>query len=81
VKVVFVRHSGTSVARWDDASCPSRNAPGRVLNRYTFGFFGFLPFGKLLAGAVAEHRGLPMAMMMLGGGIIAAAVGAMVVRR
>jgi MFS family permease len=52
---------------------------GRVLSMYTFGFFGFLPFGNLLAGAVAEHRGLPMTMMMLGGGIIAAAVVAMIV--
>jgi len=53
---------------------------GRVLSMYTFGFFGFLPFGNLLAGAVAEHRGLPMTMMMLGGGIISASVGAMMVR-
>ena len=53
---------------------------GRVLSMYTFGFFGFLPFGNLLAGAIAEHRGLPMTMMVLGGGLVAAAVGAVVVR-
>jgi MFS family permease len=53
---------------------------GRVLSMYTFGFFGFLPFGNLLAGSIAEHRGLPMTMMVLGGGIVAAAVGAVVVR-
>jgi MFS family permease len=53
---------------------------GRVLSMYTFGFFGFLPFGNLLAGSIAEHRGLPMTMMVLGGGIVAAAIGAMVVR-
>ena len=46
---------------------------GRVLSMYTFGFFGFLPFGNLLAGAIAEHRGLPMTMMVLGGGLVAAA--------
>jgi Arabinose efflux permease len=54
---------------------------GRVLSMYTFGFFGFLPFGNLLAGSVAEHRGLPVTMMVLGGGIVAAAVGAVVVAR
>jgi MFS family permease len=46
---------------------------GRVLSMYTFGFFGFLPFGNLIAGAIAEHRGLPMTMMVLGGGLVAAA--------
>ncbi|MDP9360893.1 MAG: MFS transporter [Acidobacteriota bacterium] len=54
---------------------------GRVLSMYTFGFFGFLPFGNLLAGAVAEHRGLPMTMTVLGGGLIAAAVGAVAIAR
>ena len=54
---------------------------GRVLSMYTFGFFGFLPFGNLLAGSVAEHRGLPMTMIMLGGGIIAAAMGAIAITR
>jgi len=53
---------------------------GRVLSMYTFGFFGFLPFGNLIAGSIAEHRGLPMTMMALGGGLIAAAVVAMMVR-
>jgi MFS family permease len=52
---------------------------GRVLSMYTFGFFGFLPFGNLLAGSVAEHRGLPITMMVLGGGIVAAAAWAVTV--
>jgi len=47
---------------------------GRVLSMYTFGFFGFLPFGNLLAGAIAEHRGLPMTMIVLGGGLVLAAL-------
>jgi MFS family permease len=53
---------------------------GRVLSMYTFGFFGFLPFGNLIAGAIAEHRGLPMTMMVLGGGLLAAAGAAMAIR-
>ncbi len=53
---------------------------GRVLSMYTFGFFGFLPFGNLIAGTIAEHRGLPMTMMVLGGGLLAAAGTAMVLR-
>lgn len=54
---------------------------GRVLSMYTFGFFGFLPFGNLLAGAVAEHRGLPMTVTLLGGGLLAAAAGAFAIAR
>ena len=54
---------------------------GRVLSMYTFGFFGFLPFGNLLAGAVAEHRGLPMTVTLLGGGLLAAAAGAFAISR
>ena len=46
---------------------------GRVLSMYPFGFFGFLPFGNLIAGTIAEHRGLPMTMVVLGGGLLAAA--------
>ena len=53
---------------------------GRVLSMYTFGFFGFLPFGNLIAGSIAEHRGLPMTMMVLGGGLLAAAGAAMAIR-
>ena len=53
---------------------------GRVMSMYTFGFFGFLPFGNLIAGTIAEHRGLPMTMIVLGGGMVAAAIGATTVR-
>jgi len=53
---------------------------GRVLSMYTFGFFGFLPFGNLIAGAIAEHHGLPMTMMVLGGGLMAAAGAAMAIK-
>jgi len=53
---------------------------GRVLSMYTFGFFGFLPFGNLIAGAIAEHHGLPMTMMVLGGGLVAAAGAAMAIK-
>ena len=54
---------------------------GRVLSMYTFGFFGFLPFGNLLAGAVAEHRGLTVTVTVLGGGLVAAAAGAFAIAR
>jgi MFS family permease len=53
---------------------------GRVLSMYTFGFFGFLPFGNLIAGSIAEHRGLPMTMIVLGGGLLAAAGAAIAIR-
>jgi hypothetical protein len=52
---------------------------GRVLSMYTFGFFGFLPFGNLIAGAIAEHRGLPLTMIVLGGGLVVAAIAAIVI--
>ena len=47
---------------------------GRVLSMYTFAFSGFLPFGNLFGGIVAEHRGLPPTMLMLGGGLVATAI-------
>ena len=43
---------------------------GRVLSMYTFAFFAFVPFGNLIAGAVAERRGIDDAMMTLGAGLI-----------
>jgi MFS family permease len=46
---------------------------GRVLSMYTFAFNGFLPFGNLIAGTIAEHRGLPAAMLVLGGGVLLSA--------
>ncbi len=47
---------------------------GRVLSMYTFAFSGFLPFGNLFGGILAEHRGLQPTMTVLGGGLIATAV-------
>lgn len=39
---------------------------GRVMSMYTFSFFAFIPFGNLLAGAVAEQQGIRFALTMLG---------------
>lgn len=49
---------------------------GRVLAMYTFAFSGFLPFGNLLGGILAEHRGIRPTMATLGGGLIVAAIAA-----
>jgi MFS family permease len=46
---------------------------GRVLSMYTFAFNGFLPFGNLIAGTLAEHRGLGPTMYTLGGGVVVSA--------
>ena len=46
---------------------------GRVLSMYTFAFSGFLPFGNLFGGILAEHRGLRPTMLMLGGGLLVTA--------
>jgi MFS family permease len=47
---------------------------GRVLSMYTFAFSGFLPFGNLFGGIIAEHRGFQPTMMMLGGGLLVTAM-------
>ena len=47
---------------------------GRVLSMYTFAFSGFLPFGNLFGGILAEHRGLQPTMAVLGAGLIVTAV-------
>jgi predicted MFS family arabinose efflux permease len=47
---------------------------GRILSMYTFAFNGFLPFGNLIAGSLAEHRGLAPTMLTLGGGVLVAAI-------
>jgi MFS family permease len=47
---------------------------GRVLSMYTFSFFAFLPFGNLMAGILAEHRGIAVTLLALGGGLVASAV-------
>lgn len=46
---------------------------GRILSMYTFAFSAFLPFGNLLAGIIAEHRGIAVTMGALGGGLLLAA--------
>ncbi len=47
---------------------------GRVLSMYTFSFSGFLPFGNLFGGILAEHRGFQPTMAMLGGGLLLTAL-------
>jgi MFS family permease len=47
---------------------------GRVLSMYTFAFSGFLPFGNLFGGILAERRGFQPTMAVLGGGLIVTAV-------
>jgi MFS family permease len=49
---------------------------GRVLSMYTFAFFASLPFGNLLAGVIAEHRGLPPTLIGMGGALVVCACGA-----
>jgi MFS family permease len=54
---------------------------GRVLSMYTFAFSGFLPFGNLFGGILAEHRGLQPTMLFLGGGLLVTAAVAAVLSR
>ena len=54
---------------------------GRVLSMYTFAFSGFLPFGNLFGGLLAEHRGFQPTMAMLGGGLILTAAIAALLRK
>ncbi len=46
---------------------------GRVMSFYTMAFLGMAPFGSLLAGAIAQKFGAPMATMIGGGACVAAA--------
>lgn len=43
---------------------------GRVMSMYTFAFFGFFPLGNLLAGAVAEARGIVGVFVMFGAALL-----------
>ena len=55
---------------------------GRVLSMYTFAFFGFPAVREpACRDRWPSTAGLPLTMMVLGGGIVAAAVGAVVVAR
>lgn len=54
---------------------------GRVLSMYTFAFFAFVPFGNLIAGIVAEQRGLDATLLVLGGGVFATGIATWAVLR
>lgn len=43
---------------------------GRVMSMYTFSFFAVIPFGNLMAGLLAEHRGIRFAFTTLGAALI-----------
>jgi peptidoglycan/LPS O-acetylase OafA/YrhL len=43
---------------------------GRVMSMYTFSFFAFIPFGNLMAGILAEERGIAHALVVLGSALV-----------
>ncbi len=49
---------------------------GRVLSMYTFAFYAFIPFGNLIAGILAEERGIAFTLLTLGGGLVASGIAA-----
>jgi MFS family permease len=54
---------------------------GRVMSMYTFSFFAFIPFGNLLAGILAEERGIGSALATLGGSLVVVGVLLALMRR
>ncbi len=42
---------------------------GRVMSMYTLSWFAFTPFGNLMAGMLAEQRGIAQTMWVLGGAL------------
>jgi MFS family permease len=46
---------------------------GRVMSMYTFSFFAFIPFGNLMAGILAEERGIATALVVLGSALVVTA--------
>ena len=48
---------------------------GRVMSMYTLTWFACTPFGNLMAGWLAEQRGIAVTMMVLGGGLLLTAGG------
>jgi MFS family permease len=46
---------------------------GRVMSIYNLFFMGFMPLGSLLAGAIAERAGAPVAVLVGAGGALACA--------
>lgn len=47
---------------------------GRVLSMYTFSSYAFLPIGNLAGGALAEHRGIGLTLLLLGAVLLASAI-------
>lgn len=50
------------------------NKRGRVMSFYTMAFMGTIPFGSLLAGALADHIGAPETLLIGGIGCIVGAI-------
>jgi MFS family permease len=46
---------------------------GRVMSMYTFSWFAMTPFGNLLAGTLAEQRGIGPTLLMLGSALLVTA--------
>jgi MFS family permease len=47
---------------------------GRVLSMYTFAFFTAVPFGNLVAGSLAEHRGIRVTIAVMASGLLLSGV-------
>jgi predicted MFS family arabinose efflux permease len=54
---------------------------GRVLSMYTFSFYSLLPFGNLVGGSLAEHRGIGLTLLLFGGAMVLFAIAAAVAIR
>ena len=52
----------------------SEDKRGRVMSYYTMAFVGMIPFGSLLAGAMANAIGAPLTVIVNGSVVIASAV-------
>lgn len=48
---------------------------GRVMSMFTFCWFAFTPFGNLMAGLLAEQRGIAATLWFLGGALTVTAAG------
>lgn len=48
---------------------------GRVMSMYTLSFFAFVPFGNLVAGTLAEQRGIGVTLVTLGCALVVTAIG------
>jgi MFS family permease len=54
---------------------------GRVMSMFTFCWFAFAPFGNLMAGLLAEQRGIAQTMWFLGGALVVTAFAAAALAR